>query len=240
MSDSSWPHGLQHTRLPCPSLSPGVCSNSCLLSQWCCLTISFSAALFSFCLQSFPASGSFPVSQLSASGGQSIRDSASVLPMNIQGWFPLGLTGLISLSTGLFKRLLPLHSSKASILWPLAFFMVQLSHPYITTGKTIALVKQTSVMPTYFSEWQILMISVRADTLFLNLLAVLQISLWEGNVSIRVWRSQLWKSYLWGWKLMPVTGGDHYRKCLFVFYVSVYKRNPCSKHILVIWSHWRK
>ena len=95
---------LQHTRLPCPSLSPGVCSDSCPLSQWCHPTISSSAAFF--CLQSFPASGSFPMSQLFASGSQSIRASASTsfLPMNIQGWYLLGLTGLISLmSKGLSR-----------------------------------------------------------------------------------------------------------------------------------------
>ena len=88
------PHGLQHVKLPCPSLSPRVCSNSCPLIQWCHPTISSSVALFSFCLQSFPASGTFLVSQLFISGGQSIGAlaSASVLPMNIQGWFPLGLT----------------------------------------------------------------------------------------------------------------------------------------------------
>ena len=100
------PHGLEHTRLPCPSLSPGVCSDSYPLSQWCYLTISSSAALFSFCLQSFPASGSFPMSRVFTSGGQNIgaSASASVLPMNIQGWFPLGLTGLISLlSKGLSR-----------------------------------------------------------------------------------------------------------------------------------------
>ena len=91
----------QHTRLPCPSLSPGVCSNSCPLSQWCHPTISSSATCFSSCPQSFPASGSFPVSQLFASGGQSIGawSLASVLPMNIQDWFSLGLTGLISLQS---------------------------------------------------------------------------------------------------------------------------------------------
>ena len=100
------PHGLEHIRLPCPSLSPGVCSDSYPLSHWCYLTISSSAALFSFCLQSFPASGSFPMSRLFTSGGQSTgaSASASVLPMNIQGWFPLGLTGLISLlSKGLSR-----------------------------------------------------------------------------------------------------------------------------------------
>ena len=98
MSDSLHPHGLQHARLPCPSLFPWVCSNSCPSSRWCHPTISSSVIPFS-CLQSFPASGSFPKSQFFASGGQSIgaSASASVLPTNIQGWIPLGLTGLISL-----------------------------------------------------------------------------------------------------------------------------------------------
>ena len=95
--NSLWPQGLQHARLLCPSLSPGACSNSCPLSWWCCPTISSSAVPFSSCLQSFPASGSFPMSQFLASGGQSIGASVSVLPMNIRDWFPLGLTGLISL-----------------------------------------------------------------------------------------------------------------------------------------------
>ena len=90
-------HGLQHTRLACPSLSPRVCSNSCPLSLWCHPTISSSVIPFSSCLQSFRASGSFPMSQLFTSGGQSIGASASILPMNIQEWFPLRLTGLISL-----------------------------------------------------------------------------------------------------------------------------------------------
>ena len=91
-------HELQHARLPCPSLSPWVCSNSCSLSQWCHRIISFSVAPFLSCPQFFPASGSFPMSQLFTSGGQSIGASASesVLPVNIQGWFPLGWTGLRS------------------------------------------------------------------------------------------------------------------------------------------------
>ena len=98
MSDSLWPHGLQHARLPCPSLSPGVCSNSYPLSQWCYLTISSSAAHF-FGLQSCPALGFFLINWLFTSGGRSIAPSAaaSVLPMNIQGWFPLGWTGWIFL-----------------------------------------------------------------------------------------------------------------------------------------------
>ena len=93
--DSLWPHGLQHTRLPCPSPSPGACPNSCPLNQWCHPTTSWSVVPFSSCPQSFPASGIFIVSWLFSAGGQSIgaSASASVLPMNIQGWLPLGLTG---------------------------------------------------------------------------------------------------------------------------------------------------
>ena len=100
------PQGLQHTRLPCPSLSPGVCSNSCPLSQWCRPTNSSSAAPF-FCLPSFPASGSFPLNQLFTSGGRNIGASASVsvLPMNIQDWFPLGWTGWISLQSKGLSRI---------------------------------------------------------------------------------------------------------------------------------------
>ena len=139
-------HGLQHTRLPCPFLYPRVCSDSCPLSRWCHPTISFSVISFSSCRQSFPASGSFPMSWLFASGGQRIGASVSVsvLPMNIQDWFPLEWTGLISLlSKGLSKSLLQYHSSKASILWCSAFFMAQLSHPYMTIGKTIDLTRWT-------------------------------------------------------------------------------------------------
>ena len=93
------PHGLQHARPPCPSPTPGVYSNSCPLSQWCLPTISSSVVPFFSRLQAFPASGSFPMSQFFASGGQSVgvSASASVLPMNIQDWFPLGWTGWISL-----------------------------------------------------------------------------------------------------------------------------------------------
>ena len=98
VSNSLQPHGLQHARLPCSSPSPGVCSSSCPLSQWCHPTISSSVIPFSY-LQSFPASGSFPISWLFAPGGQSIRASASVLPVNIQGWYPLELTGWISLQS---------------------------------------------------------------------------------------------------------------------------------------------
>ena len=99
MSDSLWPHELQYARLPCPSPSPGACSGTSPLSQWCHPTIS--VVLFSSCPQSFPASGSFLMSQFFAWGGQSTGASASpsVLPMKIQGWFPLGWTGWISLQS---------------------------------------------------------------------------------------------------------------------------------------------
>ena len=124
MSNSLWPHGLQHARLLCPSLSPGVCPNSCPLSQRCCLTISSSANPFSFCLQSFPASGSFPMSRFFTSGGPSIGASAStsVFPMNIQHWFPLGLTGLIFLLSKGFSRVF-----SSNIVQKHQFFGTQLS-----------------------------------------------------------------------------------------------------------------
>ena len=107
-SDSLQPHGLQHTRLAYPSPTPEVCPNSCPSSQWCHPTVSFSGVPFSCCLQSFPASGSFPMSQLFASGGQSIGVSAStsILPMNIQDWFPLEWTSLISLHCKVLSRVL--------------------------------------------------------------------------------------------------------------------------------------
>ena len=120
-SNSLWPHGLQHARPPCPSPPPGVCPSSCLLHQWYHPGISPSDALFSLCLQSFPASGTFPVSHLFVSDDQNTA-SASVLPMTIQGWSPLRLTGLISL---LFKGCSGVFFS--TIVWwhqffPFAFF----------------------------------------------------------------------------------------------------------------------
>ena len=129
VSDSLWPHELQHSRLPNPSPTPRAYSNSCPSNWWCHPTISSFVVPFSSHFQSFPASESFPMSQLFTSGGQSIRASASasVLPMNIQDWFPLGWTGWISLQSKGLSSLLQHHSSKASILWHSAFFIVQLS-----------------------------------------------------------------------------------------------------------------
>ena len=127
MSDSLQPHEPQHARPPCPSPTARVYPYPCPLSRWCHPTISSSVVPFSSCPQSFPASGSFQMSQLFASGGQStgVSASTSVLPMNIQDRSPLGWTGWISLET--LKSLLQHHSSKASILWCSAFFIVQLS-----------------------------------------------------------------------------------------------------------------
>ena len=147
MSNSLWPDGLQHTRPPCPSPSPRVCSNSCPLSQWCHPSTSSSVIPFSSCLQSFPATGSF----LRVS---SLLQVVKVLELQLQHHSFHKYSGLISLRINLFdllavqgtlKSLLQYHSSKASILSCSAFFMVQLSHPHITTGKTIALTRQTFV-----------------------------------------------------------------------------------------------
>ena len=132
MSSSLQPHGLQHTRLPCPSPAPGACSNSCPSSWWCHPTISSSTVPFSSCLQSFPASGSFLINQYFTSGDQSIESSASasILTMNIQGWFPLRLTGLIYLLSKGLSSLLQHHSSKAysSNSSVLSFFYSPNSH----------------------------------------------------------------------------------------------------------------
>ena len=147
MSDYLWPHELHHTRLPCPSLSSRVCSNSCPLNQWHHTNISSSVALTSSCLQSFPASQSFPMSQLCHMGWPKYWSfSFSNSPFS-------KYSGLISFRIDWFD-LLPVqgtlkslqhHSSKASVVWCSAVLMVQFSHPYTTTGNTIALTRQTFV-----------------------------------------------------------------------------------------------
>ena len=149
VSDSLPPHGLQHARLTYPAPTPEYCSNSCPSSRWCHPTISSFIVPFSSCLQSFWASGSFPVSQFFTSGGQNIgaSASASVLPMNVQDWFPLRLTGFVSLlSKGLSRNFSNTTVQKHQ------FFSAEFSlwsnshiHPYMTTGKTIALTIWTFV-----------------------------------------------------------------------------------------------
>ena len=147
MSYSPWPHVLQHARPPCPSPTPGVYSNSCPSSQWCHPAMSSSVSPFSSCPQSLPVSGSFPTSQLFASGGQSIgaSASASVLPMNTQDWSPLGWTGWISLQSKGLSRVFFNTTVQKHQFFGTVFLTVQLSHPYMTTGKNIALIRRTFV-----------------------------------------------------------------------------------------------
>ena len=156
MSDSLRPHGLQHARLPCSSSTPRVYSNSCPSSQWCHPTISSPVVPFSFCLQSFSALGSFLVSQFFTSGGPKYCSfNFSISPSNEYSGlisFRMDWMDLLAVQ-GTLKSLLQHHSSKASILWCLAFFIVQLSHPYMTTRKTIALTRWTfigKVMSLFF------------------------------------------------------------------------------------------
>ena len=148
MSNSMQHHGLHNTRLPCPSPTSGACSNSCPLSRWCHPTISFSVIPFSSYLQSFPASGSFPMSQFFTSGGQStgVSPSASFLPKKCQGWSPLEWTGWTSLqSKGLSRVFSNTTVQKHQFFVTQLSFTVQLSHPYMTTGKTKALTRWTFV-----------------------------------------------------------------------------------------------
>ena len=145
--DSLQPHGLHHSKHPCPSPSSEVCPSSCPLHWWCRPAISSSDALLSFCPQSFPPSGTFPMSHLFTSIDQNTgaSASASVFPMSIQGWFSLRLTGLSSLLPKGLRSLLQNHSSKASIPWHSTFLMLQLSQLYMTMRKTKALTIQTFV-----------------------------------------------------------------------------------------------
>ena len=145
MSSSLRLYELQHTRPPCPSPTARVYSEPCPLSWWFHPTISSSVITFFFCPQSFPASGSFQMSQLFASGGQStgVSASASVLPMNTQDWSPLVWTGWISLQSKGLSRVFSNTTVKSINSSVLSFLIVQLSHPYMTTGKTIALTRRT-------------------------------------------------------------------------------------------------
>ena len=146
VSDSLQPHGLQYARLPCPSPSPGACSILCQLSWWCHPTISSSVIPFSSCLQSFLASVSFLDLALCIRQPKYWSFSVSISPSNEQSmiFFRIDWYDLLAVQ-GTLKSLLQHHSSKASILWHSAFFMVQPSHPYVTTGETIALITRILV-----------------------------------------------------------------------------------------------
>ena len=148
MSNSSLPHGLQHARPPCPSPTPEVSSNSCPLSQWCHPTISSSVVPFSSLPQSFPASEYFSnESVLCIRWPKYCSFSFSISPSKeYSGLISFSMDWLDRLAVqGTLKSLLQHRSSKASILWCSAFFIVQLSHPHMTTGKTIALTRRTFV-----------------------------------------------------------------------------------------------
>ena len=147
MSHSLRPHEPEHTRPPCPSPTPRICSNSCPSSQWCHSTISSSVVPFSSCLQSFPASGSFPMNHFFDQVAKYWSFSFGITPSNEYSGlisFRIDLFHLLAIQ-GTLKSLLQHQNSKASILWHSAFFIVQLSCPYMTTGKTIALTRQTFV-----------------------------------------------------------------------------------------------
>ena len=147
VSNSLWPYGLQHSRPPCPLPTPRACSNSCPLSQWCHPTVLSSVIPFSSCLQSFWAPRSFPMSQFFLLCGQSIGASASASVRPMKGLISFRTDWLDLLAVqGTLKSLLQHHSSKASGLQHSAFFMAHLSHPYMTTGKTIALTRRTFVV----------------------------------------------------------------------------------------------
>ena len=146
MSNSLWPHEPQHARPSCPSPIPGVLPNPCPSSQWHHPTISSFVIPLSSCPESFPASGSFQMSLFTSGGqGSGVSASTSVLPMNTQDWSPLGWTGWIFLQSKGFSRVFSNTTVKTSILQCSAFFIVQLSHPYMTAGKTIALTRWTFV-----------------------------------------------------------------------------------------------
>ena len=180
LSDSLWPHESQHARPPCPSPTLGVYSKSCPSSWWCHPAISSSVVPFSSCPQSLPASGSFPMSQLFTWSGQKIGVSASTSAflMNTQDWSPLmDLLKLLAVQ-GTPKSLLQHHSWKASIFRHSAFFTVQISHPYMTTGKTIALTRWTfagKVMPLLFNMLSRLAMTFLPRSKSLNFMAAVTI-----------------------------------------------------------------
>ena len=162
VSDALPPHGLQHTRPPCPSPTPGACSDSCPSSWWCRPTTSSSVTPFSSCLQSFPASGSFPVSQFFASGGQSTGASASVLPVNIQDWFPLGWTGWISLQSKGQETRGGLASSRASYVIGLVSILGFLRLVQSWKGRQLSWSLQLLRLWSIFWDWLLQRLSVRA------------------------------------------------------------------------------
>ena len=164
MSDSLWPHGLQHARPPCPSPTPGACSNSCPSSQWCYRTISSSVVPFSSPPSIFPSIRVFSKESVLRIGWPKYWSFSISAPMNMKSGlisFRMDWLDLLAVQ-GTLKSLLQHHSSKASILGHSAFFIVQLSHPYMTTGKTIALTRQTLVGKVMFLLFNMLSMFVNS------------------------------------------------------------------------------
>ena len=158
MTNSLQPHGLQRTRPPCPLPTPRVYSNSCSLSWWCHPTISSSVIAFSSCLQSFPASGSFQMSQLFTQVAKVLEFQFNNTPSNEHSElisFRMDWLDLLAVQ-GALKSLLQHHSLKASIFWCSALFIVQLSHPYMTTGKIISLTRQEKTLHMDITRWSTL------------------------------------------------------------------------------------
>ena len=194
MSDSLWPHESQHARPPCPSPTPGDHWDSRLSSQWCYPAISSSVVPFCSCSQSLPAWESFTMSQLFTWGGKYWSFSFSIIPSKeIPGLISFRIDWLDLLAVqGTLKSLLQHHSSKAAILWLSAFFTVQLSHPYTTTGKTIALTRRTFVgkgMSLLFNMLSRLVITFLPRRKHLNFMAAVTICSDFGAQKNKVWHS---------------------------------------------------
>ena len=199
MSESLWPHGLQHARPPCPSPTPRIYSNSCPLHWWCHPTVSSSVIPFSSHLQSFPASGYFQMSQFFTSGNQSIgvSASASVLPMNTQDWSPLGWAGWISLQSKGLSRVFSNTTVQKHQFFSAGLLYRPTLTSYMTTGKTIALTRQTfvgKVMSAFY------MLS-RLVIAFLPRSKCLLIS-WLQSASAVILEPPKIKSLTWGWDVL--------------------------------------
>ena len=218
VSDSLWPHG-QHARLPCPSPSPRTCSNSGPLSQWCHLTISSSVVPFSSCLQSLPASGTFLMSQLFTSGGQSIGASvsASDLPMNIQNWFPLGLTGLVYLlSKGLSKvfskpQFNSISFSALSIPYGPTFTSIHdywknHSFDYISKVMSLLFIFYFLIYFYFFISWRLITLQYCSESLLFNLLSRFIIAFLPRSKGHDL--SQFWELASKKWKQKDSGTGD--------------------------------
>ena len=207
MSDSLRPHELQHARPPCPSPTPRVHSNSRPSSRWCHPAISSSVIPFSSCLQSLPASGSFPMSQLFAWGGQRSFSFSIIPSKEIPGLISFRMDWLDLLAVqGTLKSLFQHYSSKASILWCSAFFTVQLSHPYMTTGKTLALTRWTFVPLIYYCDLLSANVTKNNPSYHCIIMTLLLVRGGIGFFSPWVWVALV--AWIYPWNMVEVTHWD--------------------------------